>query len=118
MVYQIALPFGAGVSVRGKSSQPGRPVMEFDKATNQSSDRPVRNPQGEQLYRHPASLQLAEGADVLDVQLTVNQERGFGAYTEIILDPTTALVQVANQKDGFDLKVSVSGSVGAKKASS
>ena len=119
MVNSVALPFGDGVTVRGKSSQPGRPVFEFDRAAGQSTDRPQRNARGAALFRHQAMLQLADGADVLDVTLTTDREDGFGAFAEVALDPADARISVQNQKDGFDLRVSVSGTyMGGKKAAS
>ncbi|SJN45947.1 hypothetical protein FM104_14395 [Microbacterium esteraromaticum] len=71
------------------------------------------------MFRHPALLQLADGADVIDVNLTVDREEGFGAFQEITLDAADARITVSNQKDSFDLRVSVSGSwQGGKRATS
>lgn len=118
MVNSISLPFGAGISLRGKSTQPGRPVFEFDKAEGKSSDRPQRNARGAALYRHQGMLQLEDGSDVIDVSIVTDREEGFGAYVEVALDATDALIRVQNT-DGFDLRVSVSGSyLGNKKAAS
>lgn len=119
MAGSVSLPFGAGVKLLGKSAQPGRAVFEFDREQGKSSDRPQRNARGVAVFRHPALLQLADGADVIDVNLTVDREEGFGAFQEIALDATDARITVSNQKESFDLRVSVSGSwQGGKRAAS
>lgn len=119
MSASVSLPFGQGVVVRGKSSQPGRAAFEYDRAAGAASDRPLRNARGAALFRHPAMLQLSDGEDVLDVTLTTDREEGFGAYTEIALDPSDARISVSNQREGYDLRVGVSGSYqGGKKAAS
>lgn len=110
MAGSITLPFGGAVKLFGKTSTPGRAVMEFDRAAQKSTDRPQRNGRGAALYRHPAMLQFGDGADVVDIQLTTDREEGFGAMQEIALDPSDARITVSNQRDGFDLRVSVTGS--------
>ncbi|MEV4666381.1 hypothetical protein [Microbacterium sp. LWO12-1.2] len=110
MAGSISLPYASGIKLLAKSGQPGRAVMEFDREAGKSSDRPQRNERGAALYRHAALLQLQDGSDVIDVSVTTDREEGVGAFQEISLDPSNARITVSNQKDSFDLRVSVSGS--------
>lgn len=121
MAASIPVPFSALGAVRlyGKAKTDGRQVMLFDKVAGKSSDQPAHDPRtGALQYRHPVALQLEEGGDLIDATLTCDQEAGFGALTPISLDPASAVVVFGNQRNEFDLRVSLSGSVQAKRSTS
>lgn len=121
MVASIPVPFSALGAVRlyGKAGNDARQVMVYDKALGKSSDTPATDPRtGALQYRHPVALILGEGGDVIDATLTCDQEAGFGALTPISLDPASAVVVFGNQRNEFDLRVSLSGSVQSRKSAS
>lgn len=73
MAGSVSLPFGAGVKLLGKSAQPGRAKFEFDHEQGKPSDRPQRNARRVAVFRRPALLQLAGGAETL--RTTANSGR-------------------------------------------
>lgn len=109
MAGSITLPFSSTVRLYGKVNENGRAVMEFDRAAGKSSDMPKRNAVGAPLFRHPALLQLEEGADMIDVTVICDREQGLGPIQPVALDPADARITVSSQRDAFDLRVSVSG---------